>query len=140
MKKQFFYAVPVRRVVNRFVMTVFVVAAGLATQAQTSVKQPLVVPTASVTYIGSQEDVLSVAVKYDNTPGNRFTVTVKDEEGYLLYTGSFSEKKFSKIFQLPKTELSKATFTIRNTKTNEAQSFEINTRVVEEVVVSASGN
>ncbi len=120
-------------------MTVFVVAAGLATQAQTAVKQPLVVPTASVTYIGGGEDVLSVAVKYDNAPGNRFTVTVKDEDGYLLYQGSFSEKKFNKIFQLPRPELSKATFIIRNAKTNEVQSFEINARIVEEVVVKRIG-
>ncbi len=134
MKKQFFRTASVRRVVNKLALTAVVMAAGIAVQAQVSeVKQPIAVHTASVTYIGSQDDMLSISVKYDNATGTPFTVTVKGEDGYLLYQANFRDKNFRKVFQLPKSEYSSATFIIRNAKTNELQSFEVNTRTVEEV-------
>jgi hypothetical protein len=139
MKKQFFRTVSVRRVVTKLALTAIVMAAGVAAEAQVSqVKQPIAVHTASVTYIGSQDDMLSISVKYDNAAGTPFTVTVKGEDGYLLYQGNFRDKNFRKVFRLPKSETSSATFTIRNAKTNELQSFEVNTQMVEEVVVKTN--
>ncbi|HEY4147762.1 MAG TPA: hypothetical protein VGM41_02470 [Chitinophagaceae bacterium] len=139
MKKQFFRTASVRRVVNKLALTAIVMAAGIAAEAQVSqVKQPIAVHTASVTYIGSQDDMLSISVKYDNAAGTPFTVTVKGEDGYLLYQGNFRDKNFSKIFRLPKSETTSATFTIRNAKTRELQSFEVNTQMVEEVVVKTN--
>src|SRR5258708_4631934 len=140
MKKYFFRAAAMRRAVSKFVVTLVVAGTAFTAHAQTSqIKQPLSAHTASVTYMGSREDMLSVAVKYDNARGNLFSVIVKDQDGYLLYQGNFSDKKFSKIFQLPKQAVSKVTFVIRNTKTKEAQSFEINARQVEEAVVKTIG-
>ena len=139
MKKQFFRAAVVRRVANKMVLTAFVLAAGYTANAQTAVKQPITITNASVQYIGSQEDMISVAVKYDTAPGNKFSITVRDQDGYQLYQGNFTEKKFRKIFELPKPDLSKVIFVIRNTNTNEVQSYEVNTRVVEEIVVKKVG-
>src|ERR1700754_3190612 len=100
MKNQFFRPVIVRRVVNKMVLTAVITAAGFAAHAQASqVKQDIpATPTASVKYIGSQEEMVSVSVKYNNEAGHRFTVTVRDQEGFQLYQGSFTEKKFSKTF------------------------------------------
>jgi len=140
MKKQFFRAEGVRRVVNKFVLTAFIAAAGFASQAQTAqVKQAIKATTASVQYIGNPQEGMSVAVKYDNIKGGPFTITVRDQDGYQLFQGNFNDKKFSKVFQLPKQSFSKLSFVIQHKKTGELQSFELNTRVAEEVVVKRVG-
>ncbi|MES1226547.1 MAG: hypothetical protein ABUT20_64325, partial [Bacteroidota bacterium] len=72
-----------------------------------------------------------------NPAGNKFTVTVLDKEGYPVYQENYSDKKFDKKFKLLANDGSKLTFVIRNAKaTDFTQSFEINTHVVEDVVVT----
>jgi hypothetical protein len=140
MKKHFFRAVAVRHVVNRFVFTALIAAAGWGAQAQTAqVKQDITASTASVQYMGSREDISAVAVKYDNSKGGVFTITVRDQEGYLFYQGNFSDKKFSKTFELPRQSFSKLSFVIQHKKTGELQSFELDTRVTEQAVVKRVG-
>ena len=140
MKKKLFRVAVVRRAVSRIACMAFIVAAGFTAQAQTAqVKQEISNPLASVTYMGSRQDILSVAVKYTNAPGAPFTVTVRDQDGYQLFEGSFTERKFDKIFQLPKPDISKLVFTIRNTRTSEVQSFEVNTKAMEETLAQRPG-
>lgn len=132
MKKKFF--------MRRLICTAFIAAAGFAAHAQTiQVKQQMDSPAASVQYMGSRQDILSVAVRYDNEAGKRFVVTVRDQDGYQLFEGSFTEKKFNKIFQLPKAAISKLVFSIRNTGNDEVQSFEVNAKTMEEAVVKRIG-
>lgn len=105
-------------------------------QAQTfQVKQAIGSSAASVKYMGSQQDMLSVAVQYNNAQGRRFTVTVRDQDGYQFFQGSFTERKFDKTFQLPRPGVSKVIFSIQDTGTSEVQSFEINAKDTEEMVV-----
>jgi len=140
MKKQFFRAGVVRRVINRFLVTAVIAVTGFTVHAQTSqVKQESVSPATSVKYMGSRQDILSVAVQYSNAKGQPFTITVHDQDGYQFFQGHFTEKKFSKVFELPKTDVSKLIFIIRNARTNEVQSFEVNTKAVEETVVKRIG-
>jgi len=140
MKKHLFVNLPVHRIVKRVILTGIIVVAGIVTQAQTEkVKQTIMVPTASVSYTGTIRDDLSVAVKYDNAAGHPFTVTVKDQDGYLLYQGNFYEKKFNKTFRVPKAQASMLRFEIRNAKTGELQTFEINTKEAEQMAVKRVG-
>jgi len=140
MKKQFFRVAVVRRIINRCVVTGVIVVAGFTLHAQTSqVKQESPSPTASVKYMGSRQDMLSVAVQYNNAQGQPFTITVRDQDGYQLFEGNFTEKKFNKTFQMPRPDLSKIVFIIRNARTHEVQSFEVNTKKAEEMVVQRNG-
>jgi hypothetical protein len=92
---------------------------------------------AEVKYLGNSEDAVLFKISYDNPNSNKFFVSVMDAEGTTIYQGSFTDKKFDKRFKLPVTEKNKLTFVIRNTKEIELkETFEINTRYVEDVVVT----
>ena len=55
-----------------------------------------------------------------------------------MFKGSYGDKNFDKTFKLPKSEVSKVTFVIEDTKQGSKEKFDvnINTRVVEDVTVS----
>jgi hypothetical protein len=73
----------------------------------------------------------------DNPTGGKFSVIVIDEEGNQIFQEIYTDKKFDKRFKLPKAEKNKLTFVIRNFKTADVkQTFEINTKYVEDVVVT----
>lgn len=93
--------------------------------------------TASVKYIGRQDQTMLFNVKYNNTNASKFFVTIKDDDGVTLYQGAFTENAFDKKFSLPKSEAKKLIFTISDRKNNYSESFEITTetRVVEDVVI-----
>src|ERR1700761_3087895 len=63
--------------------------------------------TATVQYLGSQDDMLVFNVGYDNGQGNKFLVTIKDQDGAQLYQHSFSDKNFYRQFKLPKADRDK---------------------------------
>jgi hypothetical protein len=92
--------------------------------------------TFDVKYMYSVEDGFVFNVKYDNLSAGYFDLLIKDETGETLYQRSFSDKTFSKKFQLSKS-LIKAVFIIRPQQAAE-QSFEVmvQSRVTEDVVVS----
>ena len=80
-------------------------------------------------------------VKFDNASAESFVLTVTDEVGEVIYRTVSKDKQFAKTFALPKSaEVNKVTFSIQSGKTNYRESFDvnINTSVVEDVVVSKS--
>jgi hypothetical protein len=68
----------------------------------------------TVRYLGTQDDMLIFNVSYDNPQGNRFLVTVKDQDGIQLYQSPFWDKAFYKQFKLPRSDKDKVVFVIRN--------------------------
>lgn len=93
--------------------------------------------TTEVKYIGTSEDAVIFNVSVDNPTGGKFSVIVLDEEGNQIFQEIYTDKKFDKRFKLPKAEKNKLTFVIRNFKTADVkQTFEINTKYVEDVVVT----
>lgn len=140
MKKQFFRTAAMRRTVGKFVVTAFIVVTGFAANAQVSqVKQEIKTTSASVKYIGGDEELMSFVVKYENAGGDKMDVAVIDNEGIPLYKNVFTDKHFHKTFVLPRSGNSKVKFVIKNVLTGEVNSFEANTKVVEEVVVKRVG-
>lgn len=95
------------------------------------------VPNAVITHVGSTSESLVFQVNLANQTGERFTLIIRDNTGTTLYRGAFSDKNFSKKFQLPKGDSDKIVFVIRSASGNSTESFEVNsnTRLVEEVVV-----
>lgn len=97
--------------------------------------------TASVKHLGNPPGSVVFQVLYDNPTGERFSITIRDMEGAVLYQDHYSDKKFDKKFQLPKEQSEKLKFIIKGAKSNQAQTFEVssNTRVIEELVVQKVG-
>jgi hypothetical protein len=93
---------------------------------------------ATVKYQGTQDDLLLFDVSYPNPEGNKFLLTVKDQDGTQLYQRYFSERSFYKQFQLPKSDKDKLVFIIRNGQGQPiVKTFEVNvsSRFVQEVAV-----
>ena len=92
---------------------------------------------ASVSYIGYNNDQLSFLMKYENDTGGKYSVTVTDGNGNILYNESFTAKKFSKVFKTH-VETSSLTFVISNPKKREEKKFQVNNQrhMVEEFSVT----
>lgn len=93
---------------------------------------------AEVKYIGNSDGELFFDVAYNNASGKRFSVSIVDETGNLLFQGAYSVKKFDKKFKLAESEsYGKLVFIIRNFGDNSVQRFEVNanSRLVEDVEV-----
>ena len=121
-------------------LLVVITVAGVTAQAvQASYAVP-VTPAVSqpvVTYLGSGDEQMSFNMKYENAAGAKFLLTVRDSEGEILFDQVFTDKKFNKTFKVP-SEMGKLSFVLRDMKTKQQQTIEINTerRFVEEVSVT----
>lgn len=139
MKKQ---SMKVAKAIIRNKLTGITVAMLIVSQAATAqtravaVREP-VTGTATVKHIGNPRGSVVFQVQYDNMTGDRFSLTIKDNDGATLYQDTYTDKKFDKKFQLPQGEADKIKFIIKGIKTNHIQTFEVNTntRVIEEVAI-----
>jgi len=94
---------------------------------------------AEVKHIETKDNKLLFQILLDNELGEKFTVSIKDEDGNQLFKEVYSDKKFAKKFELPENEdAGKIIVMIRSLGNNQSQVFEINTttRVYQDVVVS----
>ena len=89
---------------------------------------------ASVKHIATSADKLIFQVSMNNETGEKFSVTIKSENGTTMFSEVYDEKDFNKKFILDKSESKPVlTFIIRTLKDKQVQIFEINTitRIVE---------
>lgn len=143
MKSNYVNPAFVKNLVRNLFFTLFltvIAAAGASAQAvQASYNTP-VTPAASqpvVTYLGSGDEQMAFNMKYENTAGAKFLLTVVDSDGQVLFDQVFTDKKFNKTFKVP-SEIGRLSFVIRDLKTKQLKKIEINTerRFVEEVSVT----
>jgi hypothetical protein len=132
---------------SKHVCTAAIVTLGLVLPAQAATgKDSLPKDTAAirtqddkvqVKYMGSTEDGVIFQVLYQNTNGKSFTVKVLDDAGDVLYEDDFTDTSFRKKFLLPKA-YTRLKFTITGSADKVEQSFAVNiqTRLIEDVVVS----
>lgn len=121
--------------ISKLTLGIALCTAALAVNAQTS-SNP-VEKNADIRYMGLTADNMVFNVAYSNPNGNKFSVAVLDGEGTPVYQETFTDKKFDKKFELPRTDMDKVTFVIRSSKDNDfKQSFEIDTHITEDVVVT----
>lgn len=119
---------------SRSVMAVFLVALLFGLSSFAVKEKDPIVKTATVKHLGYYENNLVLQVLLDNEAGEKFSVTIKDADGNVLFADTYQDKKFDKRFLFNKEEgYSKLNFIIRSIKDNQVQSFEINasTRIVE---------
>jgi hypothetical protein len=93
---------------------------------------------AQVKYIPVKDGQGVFNVVYNNPEGDRFVLQIQDEEGNQLYQNAFTDKNFTRNFQLadPESYL-KLVFVIRNLSDHSTQRFEVEskTQLVEDVNV-----
>jgi hypothetical protein len=94
----------------------------------------------AIRYVGKTNDQLVFQVDFDNINEEIFNLAIKDEDGNLLYTDRFKDKKFSKKFKVDQAGYGnmKLTFVLTTDKEKQTQVFQVNTntRVVDDVVVT----
>ena len=106
---------------------------GLSSFTQPIVNDPGV-KQASVKHIATSEDKLVFQVSMNNETGEKFSISIKSENGTTMFSEVYDEKDFNKKFILDKSESKPViTFIIRTLKDRQVQIFEINTitRIVE---------
>jgi hypothetical protein len=94
--------------------------------------------TADVTYVPLNEGQGVFNVVYDNPQGSRWVLQILDQDGNQLYQNVFTDKKFTRNFQLADPDnYFKLVFVIRNLGDKSLQRFEVETRtrLIEEVNV-----
>ena len=108
------------------------------TQAQTITSGAGQGESATVKYLGTQDDMIVFNVSYANPEGSKFQLIVKDQDGNQLYQNIFNEKTFYKQFRLPRADKDRIVFVIHNGKEADVvKTFEVNvnSRFVQEVAV-----
>ena len=98
-----------------------------------------IVKAASIKHISTTNDKVIFQLSLENEAGERFSVSIRDNDGNTLFQDFYSDKKFDKKYVFAKSDdLSKLTFIVRSLKDNTSQVFEVNTvpRVVENYDVS----
>ena len=94
--------------------------------------------TATVKYIGTDENSHVFNVVYNNDNGEKFLLRITDQEGNILFIQTYADKKFDRRFRLMRDAMQgQLNFTIKNLKDNSVQSFKVTTtsQVIEDVVV-----
>ncbi len=100
----------------------------------------VIAPPVFIKYIGNNENQPVFQIDFDNKNEETFNLTIRDEQGTVLYGEKIKDKKFSKKFkyQGENTDNVKLTFTLTNEKDKQSQVYEVNTtsRIVQDVVVT----
>lgn len=87
-----------------------------------------IVPPVSINYAGTIDDKPLFRIYFDNSSLERYDISIKDDQGYVLYEQSFNDSTFRKSFLLDDINLenTRLSFTIVNASSNQSQVFEIN--------------
>lgn len=138
MKSIFVKAASMNAIAKKAVLAVFVsMLTVFAVQAQQQVSYVKDEQPASVTYMGTSNNMKAFELKYDNANADKLEVSLYNESGDRLYFGTYTGVKIKKIFKTP-SDIGKLVFVVHNTRTNNEQRFEASseTKMVEEVLVT----
>ncbi len=125
-------------VTGKFVLGIMFIAGSFATHAQSNGGPVANEKSATVKYLGVQDDMVLFNVSVNNPGGKKFSVIVKDQDNTQLFQRVYTDKQFDKQFKLPRADKNTLTFVIRDFKGADiTQSFAINvnTRYVEDIAI-----
>ena len=93
-----------------------------------------------VKYVGSFNNQPVLEVNLDNADGEEYKVTLKGENGELLYSATFKDKKITKRFQFDNAGINptmRIQLTVATKKLSQTSNFEISNKrqVIEDVIV-----
>ena len=136
MKKQIFSTLVKKSILSIGFTSLVLVGVVSSASAQTSVKSP----EPSVIYIGTLDGQPIFRVQLDNQAGNVYHLTIKDDEGTVLYAEKIKDKQFGKSFKFDNAARSnvKLTFILQGKESTQSKEFQVNTttRVLDNVVVT----
>lgn len=93
----------------------------------------------AVRYLGSPEGKPLFQITVNNPQGDEVALTVRDEEGYILYTDVVKDTTYIRTLKFDgmDTDRLKLTLSLRTKKDSQTQTFEIikSTRTVEDIAV-----
>lgn len=96
-------------------------------------------PAAKVVYLGKNDDQSVFRLVVENTPGEDYLISLKDETGSVVYSEKVTTALYNKKFYIeePLMESGELTLSISSRKTGVVQKFVINKKftTTEEVVV-----
>lgn len=136
--KQIFF-----KTTNKFISKVIIVGALLigTIQVQAGNSTPtLSNDKAAIQYVGETSEALMLSVKINNSIGNRFTITVKDDNNEVLFSQSYNDKNFDKLFKFLKEKQDNLKYYITVSSRNKQleQKYEVSatSKTVQSVVVN----
>jgi hypothetical protein len=92
-----------------------------------------------VKYLGSVQGKPTFQIAFNNPLGEEVSLSLRDENGYLIYSDVVKGKTYSRKLQFNDldTDRLKVVLTLRTKKESQSQTFEItkSTRVIEDVAV-----
>lgn len=93
-----------------------------------------------IKYLGNVQDKLVFQIELKNTSSESLFVSIKDDDGVVLFTERVRDNQFSRKFAFDKEEFSgrKLSFVIHDANENTTHSFQVarSMRVVEDVVIT----
>ncbi len=94
----------------------------------------------AVRYLGSSEDMILVAVKYNHASEGKFLLSIYNNDGEVVFRNAYQSGTLDRKFQIPK-EHGKLTFVFSGVKEKRSKSYVIynTSRVVEDMVVRRIG-
>jgi len=136
MKKQNLNTRVRRSILKISLATALLIGLTSAASAQESAQQK----NPAISYIGTLDGQPVFNVALENKDNSVYYLSIKDEQGYTLYSEKIKDKQFSKKFKFDGSELGslKLTFTLESDKGVESQVFNVNTntRFLKDVVVT----
>lgn len=137
MKKQ----VSSKSFLRKSIFTLGLISFIFASSVQASSTQdPADSPNSSIKYVGSLDGKPVFRVELNNLNSNVYFLTIKDDEGSVLYSEKIKDKQFSKSFKFETADRDnvKLTFTLSGENQSQSKEFKVNTntRVLNDVVVT----
>src|SRR5690349_6366759 len=141
MKKHLLHNASMLRYGKFIVPALFVVlltSGTAAAQSYSNQQDSTTQSTAVVKYVGTVNNSQLFQVQFDNEAGEKFTLSIKDADGSILFQETYQDKKFDKKFLLNELTYGTGfTFLIHTLKDNQSQAFLVNsnTHTIEDFVV-----
>jgi hypothetical protein len=122
-----------------FFTTVTVLLINISANAQSLDSKASIAENVSVTHVQSKDASSLFHVRIPNEAGDRFSLTIKDANGGILFNNIYNDKEFDRKFLITDIESdAKLLFTISSLKTRKTQTFETTavSRIIDDVVVT----
>lgn len=136
MKKQNFSTLVKKAIFSLGFTSLLLTGMASVTSAQDSSK----LPTPTIKYIGTLDGQPVFGVQLNNEAGTVYYLTIKDDEGTVLYAEKIRDRQFSKKFKFENADRDnvKLTFILEGNNETQSQEFKVNTstKVLNDVVVT----
>ena len=141
MKRTFLKTLSKRFIAAAFLSSVIIMHANASEKIPgiANIKVVETLPIGEITYAGNEGNMLSFNLKFENITGEKFTITIKDENGDVLFAGVYNEKTFAKKFKFVNgASYGKLNFSIYTEGSSLEETFVVNTvqKTIDEVTVT----